>query len=92
MRGYDAIRSANASKPSGYILSSRSHKKVTDHLTLIFRYVPSTAFGHTLAGEIAAHDKDLREPVVLDAIVKQLTYSGHRPRVIQPQVGQEEER
>lgn len=55
---------------------------MAEYLALIFRYVLPATFGHTLAGEITAHDKNFGKPVVLNAIVKQVTYSGHRSRMI----------
>ena len=41
--------------------------------------------------EVSAENKDLREKIILDTVVKRLLESGHRLRVIEPYIGEKKE-
>lgn len=91
MWGYEVMRSASASKLSvkAYLLERLAVEKSKPALVPL--NISCVTMCDGLACEVATHDNDPRDKIILDAIIEHLLDPRQRLRVVQPDIRQEEE-
>lgn len=80
--GYSAIMSANESKLSVSLISDGEDDEPFESLTLIALDISCVTMRNGLAGKVSAEYDDLRDEVVLYAMIEQLGETRQRLRVI----------
>jgi hypothetical protein len=91
IKGYEAIKSANASKFSADIKVNDDELVVMLVKTLVALNIAAVTMCKRTSREVAAENDDLWNEIVFDTVVKGLLESRHRLRVIEPYIGENKE-